>query len=222
MGPRKTTTRERLITTAAELFWRQGYAQTGVNEIIQQAGATSGSFYHFFPAKEDLLLAVVDHMSERLQTEVFEGSDDDDPIDRLFSILSAYRRHLASNDFVFGSPLANLAAEVSENHPQARTRLTEVVEGWVSQIEDLLAEAAHRLPADTDRGTLARFVVSAMEGAVLQARVSRSAVPFDASVAQLRTHFDLLQDHIELPKAPRPPVRPTPRRETSVGDWKAW
>ena len=64
MGPRKTTTRERLITTAAELFWRQGYSQTGVNEIIKQAGATSGSFYHFFPTKEDLLLAVVDHVAE--------------------------------------------------------------------------------------------------------------------------------------------------------------
>jgi len=222
LGPRKTTTRERLITTAAELFWRQGYTQTGVNEIIQEAGATSGSFYHFFPAKEDLLLAVIAHMSERLQAEVFEGPDDDDPIERLFSILSAYRRHLAANDFVFGSPLASLAAEVSENHPQARARLTEVVEGWVSQFEDLLAEAGPRLPADTERGTLARFVVSAMEGAVLQARVRRSVGPFDASVAQLRTHFDLLQDHVELPEPTRLPARPTPSRETRVGDWKAW
>ena len=67
MGPRKTTTRERLITTAAELFRRQGYAQTGVNQIIQEANATSGSFYHFFPAKEDLLMAVVDHIAEGLR-----------------------------------------------------------------------------------------------------------------------------------------------------------
>ncbi|MCG6950498.1 MAG: TetR/AcrR family transcriptional regulator, partial [Acidobacteria bacterium] len=46
MAPRKTTTRERLISAAAELFRRQGYAQTGVNQIIQGANATSGSFYH--------------------------------------------------------------------------------------------------------------------------------------------------------------------------------
>jgi AcrR family transcriptional regulator len=222
MGPRKTTTRERLITTAAELFWRQGYAQTGVNEIIHQARATSGSFYHFFPAKEDLLLAVIDLMSEKLRTEVFEASDDGEPIDRLFSILAAYRRYLAHSGFVFGSPLASLAAEVSENHPAARERLSEVVEEWASQIEDLLTEAALRLPAGTNRGTLARFIVSAMEGAVLQSRVNRSAVPFDASVTQLRTFFDLLQGPSEPPKAPRPAARPKPRRETPVGDWKSW
>lgn len=224
MGPRKTTTRERLITTATELFWRQGYAQTGVNEIIQQAQATSGSFYHFFPAKEDLLLAVIDHMSEKLQAEVFEGSDNAvaDPIDRLFSILSAYRRYLASNDFVFGSPLASLAAEVTENHPAARSRLSEVVEGWTSQIEDLLTEAAPRLPVGTDTGTLARFIISAMEGAVLQARVNRSAMPFDASLTQLRTHFDLLEDRVARPEPTLIPARPAPRREAPVGDWKSW
>lgn len=222
MGPRKTTTRERLITTSAELFWKQGYAQTGVNEIIRRARATSGSFYHFFPAKEDLLLAVIDHMSEKLRTEVFEASDDEEPIDRLFSILSAYRRYLAHNDFVFGSPLANLAAEVSENHPAARERLSEAVEEWTTRIEDLLTEAALRLPVGTNYSSLARFIVSAMEGAVLQARVNRSAMPFDASVAQLRTFFDLLQGTSEPPKASRPAARPTPRRETPVGDWKSW
>jgi len=224
MGPRKTTTRERLITTAAELFWRQGYAQTGVNEIIQQAQATSGSFYHFFPAKEDLLLAVVDHMSEKIQAEVFEtpSSSTADPIDRLFSILSAYRRYLAANDFVFASPLASLAAEVSENHPQVRARLAEVVDGWASQIEGLLTDAAPRLPMDTDRSVLAQFIVSAMEGAVLQARVSRSAVPFDATVTQLRTHFDHLREHVGLPEPSRLPARPTPRQEIPAGDWKSW
>jgi AcrR family transcriptional regulator len=224
MGPRKTTTRERLITTATELFWKHGYAQTGVNEIIQQARATSGSFYHFFPAKEDLLLAVIDHMNEKLQEEVFETPVDavTDPIDRLFVILSAYRRHLASNDFVYGSPLASLAAEVSENHPQVRARLSEISAGWISQIEDLLIEAADRLPVDTDLTALARFIVSALEGAVLQARVSRSAAPYDASVSQLRTHFDLLKAADVPPEPTRLPPRPEPPRHIRTGDWKAW
>jgi AcrR family transcriptional regulator len=224
MGPRKTTTRERLITTAAELFWRQGYAQTGVNEIIQQARATSGSFYHFFPAKEDLLLAVVDHMSDKIQAEVFDTTDATtaNPIDRLFSILAAYRRYLVANDFVFGSPLASLAAEVSENHPQVRARLSDIVNGWNSQIEDLLTDPASRLPVDTDRSVLAQFIVSAMEGAVLQARVSRSSLPFDASVTQLRIHFDLLEEHVGLPEPTRLPARPTPRQKIPAGDWKSW
>jgi AcrR family transcriptional regulator len=224
MGPRKTTTRERLIATAAELFWRQGYAQTGVNEIIQQAQATSGSFYHFFPAKEDLLLAVIDHMSETLQSEVFDIDDEaaSDPIDRLFSILSAYRRYLAGNEFVFGSPLASLAAEVSENHPQVRARLSEIVERWTAHIKDLLTDAALGHPVDADRDALARFIVSTIEGAILQARVSRSAVPFDASVSQLRTYLDLLERGDALPEPAHLPARPAPRTAAPSSDWKAW
>ena len=57
---RQTQTRERLVRTAAELFWNQGYAQTGVNQIIQEANATSGSFYHFFKSKQELAMAVID------------------------------------------------------------------------------------------------------------------------------------------------------------------
>ena len=107
MGPRKNTTRERLITTAAELFWRQGYAQTGVNEIIQQAKATSGSFYHFFPTKEDLLLAVVNHVAEVFETEVFSSASIEtaDAAERLFAILENYRRLLVENGFTFASPM---------------------------------------------------------------------------------------------------------------------
>ena len=93
MVPRKTTTRARLIATAAELFRRQGYAQTGVNQIIQEASATSGSFYHFFPAKEDLLLAVVDHLAEVFTVEIFDSAamNSDDPILEIFSVLGLYR-----------------------------------------------------------------------------------------------------------------------------------
>ena len=93
---RRTNTRERLLATAAELFRRQGYAQTGVNEIMQQAKTTSGSFYHFFPTKEDLVLAVVDHIGESLDTEVFATDPEStaDPLDRVFTVLQSYREHL--------------------------------------------------------------------------------------------------------------------------------
>ena len=138
----KPTTRARLITTAAELFRRQGYAQTGVNQIIQEADATSGSFYHFFPAKEDLLLAVVDHIAEVFDTEIFSSAADrsNDPIEEIFTILDLYRQQLNNGGFTFGSPMVSLSAEVSENHPQARVRLAEVFASWSDRIEELLAK----------------------------------------------------------------------------------
>jgi TetR/AcrR family transcriptional repressor of nem operon len=224
LGPRQTTTRERLLTTAAELFRRQGYAQTGVNQIIQEANATSGSFYHFFPAKEDLLLAVVDHIAEVFETGIFGPAADrsDDPIEEIFMILDLYRRQLDDGGFTFGSPLASLSAEVSENHPDVRVRLAEILSAWTGRIEKLLHGAGARLPRSFDRGALAQLIVCTMEGAVLGTRLQRSLAPFDAAVGQLRTYLDLLDSRQELQAAV-----PATRRVSSVSrpqpaDWRSW
>ena len=49
------------MTTAASLFRRQGYAATGLNQILDQAGVKPGSLYHHFPrGKQQLAAAVVD------------------------------------------------------------------------------------------------------------------------------------------------------------------
>lgn len=221
--PRKTTTRARLITTAAELFRRQGYAETGVNQIIQEANATSGSFYHFFPAKEDLLLAVVDHIAEVFDTGIFSPAEEssDDPIEVIFTILDLYRRQLNDGGFSFGSPMASLSAEVSENHPQARARLAAVFASWSGRIEELLRSAGNRLPPSLDRASLAQLVICAMEGAVLGTRLNRSMAPFDAAIAQLRTYFDLLEDRIvatAVATAGRPALATSPQ----TADWRSW
>ncbi len=56
----KNDTRERLIEAARDLFLKQGYASTGIAQILEAADAGSGSLYYFFPTKEDLLLAVLE------------------------------------------------------------------------------------------------------------------------------------------------------------------
>ena len=224
MGPRKTTTRERLISTAAELFRRQGYAQTGVNQIIQEAGATSGSFYHFFPAKEDLLLAVVDHIAGVFETEIYAAAADrtEEPLDELFEILTLYRKQLEQSGFAFASPMVALSAEVSENHPQVRARLAEIFAQWRGHIEDLLESAGERLPTTPDRAALAELILCATEGAVLGTRLNRSLEPFDSILSQLRSFFDLLG--ARKPELASRAVTPRLQRAapSHSADWRSW
>jgi AcrR family transcriptional regulator len=52
----KTSTRDRIIATACDLFYRQGYRATGINQIIAESGVAKASFYDHFPSKEDLAL----------------------------------------------------------------------------------------------------------------------------------------------------------------------
>jgi AcrR family transcriptional regulator len=223
VAPRKTTTRERLISTAAELFRRQGYAQTGVNQIIQGANATSGSFYHFFPAKEDLLLAVVDHVAEVFETEVFAPASErtDDPIEEISAILDLYRLNLDHRGLTFGSPMASLSAEVSENHPQVRARLAQVFAAWSGRIEELLRRAGPRLPPHIDYTALAQLIVCAMEGAVLGTRLNHSLAPFEATASQLTSYLDLLDNRTELQLAISRPA-PEAQDSSQSADWRSW
>jgi AcrR family transcriptional regulator len=54
---RKLGVKERIIETASDLFYYQGYNQTGINQIIDQAGVAKASMYQHFRSKEDIAVA---------------------------------------------------------------------------------------------------------------------------------------------------------------------
>ena len=73
-----------------------------------------------------------------------------------------------------------------------RKLLADNFTGWTGAVERCLADAGGRLPADLDRRALAEFVLTTMEGGVMQARTHRDVGPFDRGVAMLRDHFAML------------------------------
>jgi len=187
-------TRDRLVESARGLFLIQGYNATGVAQILKTAQVHSGSLYHYFPTKEDLLVAVLewyrDNIYEGLLKPVYERIDD--PIERIFGVLDGYRQLVTMLEFQYGCPIGNLALELSNSHPHARNLIRENFENWVKAVEDNLDAAQDRLPEDTDRHALALFTLTVMEGAVMLAKSYRTIEPFDTAVAQLRDHYDRL------------------------------
>lgn len=189
-------TRERLVGAAMELFWEKGYGSTSIADILKKAGANSGSLYHYFPAKQDLLTAVLDAYVHGIRPMLLDPAwhGVDDPLERIFVLLGRYRQFLVDTDCFYGCPIGNLALEIHEPDPAVRERLAANFSAWTGAIEECLAAGADRLPSALDRKALAQFVLTTMEGGVMQARTHRSLEPFDASVAQLRHYFDLLAD----------------------------
>lgn len=193
-GP-ATPTRERLLQTAFRLFWEQGYHATGVQTILREAGVHSGSLYHFFAGKEALLEGVLEWLLGELHPRVMAPAMDatDDPVERVFALLHGYRLQLEEAACTMGCPVGNLALEVADDHPRARALIEQNFAQWCEVVRGWLDAAGDRLPHDLDRRALARFVLTVMEGGLMQARAARDASPFDASVRQLRTYFELLQ-----------------------------
>ena len=189
------STRDRILREALRLFWEKGYGSTSIQDILRAAGANSGSLYHFFPAKQDLLLAVLDAYLAGLHPEFLAPiwSGIDDPIDRVFALLAKYRELLVETDCFYGCPVGSLALELHEPDPAIREKLAANFAGWTEAVRGCLVAAGDRIPESVDRGELAQFVLTTMEGGVMQARTHRSIAAFDASVHQLRTYFDLLR-----------------------------
>ena len=189
------STAERLVFAAMRLFSEKGYGSTSVADILREAGANSGSLYHAFPTKQDLLLAVLamyrDGIGPMLLAPAWEGVDD--PIERIFALLGAYRRMLTDNDCVYGCPIGSLALELHEPDPPVRELLAVNFDGWVAAIEGCLSAAGDRLPIGTDTRALGQFVLTVMEGGVMQSRTHRSIEAFDAGVAMLRDYFNRLE-----------------------------
>jgi len=187
-------TRTRLILAAMKLFWEKGYGSTSVADVLQSARVNSGSLYHFFPGKQDLLLAVLDLYRAGIRTMLLEPAwrGVHDPIERVFALLARYRRSLADTDCSYGCPIGSLALELHEPDLPVRERLAANFSAWIEAIHECLQDAGARLPPDLDRRELAAFVLTTMEGGVMQARTFRSLESFDAAVRQLRAHFEQL------------------------------
>ena len=115
-----------------------------------------------------------------------------DPIERVFGVLDGYRQMLIMTDCSQGCPIGNLALELADTHPKVRALLADNFTGWAKAIEQCLDEVAERLPEHVDRKSLAQFVLTTMEGAVMLARTYKSLEAYDSAVTQLRDYFDRL------------------------------
>jgi AcrR family transcriptional regulator len=187
-------TRGRIVAAAMELFWLKGYGSTSIADILSRSQVNSGSLYHVFPGKQDLLVAVLeayrDGIGPMLLQPAWAGVDD--PVEKLFALLGKYRSLIVETECEYGCPIGSLALELHEADPAVRRLLAENFDGWVAAVASCLEEARERFQPGTDLRSLAELALTVMEGGVMQARTHRNVAHFDRSVAQLRAYFEML------------------------------
>jgi AcrR family transcriptional regulator len=199
-------TRRRILEAAMHLFWEKGYGSTSIADILSRAGVNSGSLYHFFPGKQDLLIAVLDTylggIRQMLLEPAWRGTAD--PIEKIWKLMDRYREALVQTECTYGCPIGSLALEIHEPDPAVRERLAQNFSKWVDAIVECLDAAGPRLPRDVDKRALAEFVLTTMEGGVMLARTYRDIGYFDRAIAQLKRHFDRLLRPAKAPARRKP------------------
>jgi len=176
------------------LFRERGYGSTSVADLLEEAGAHSGSLYSFFPGKQGLLLAVLDaherQIREALQKRAWQ--DLTDPIEKIFSLLARHRQLIVDSDCRCGCPIGSLALEIREPDGPVRERLAAYFRVWSDAVHQCLLEAGTRVPGTLDRCAFAEFVLATMEGATMLAIAFHDLAYYDRAVRQLRDYVDML------------------------------
>ena len=182
------STREAILTAAAELMRHKGYGAVGMKDIVAASGAPIGSLYHHFPggklqiAREALTNAGVAY-GMLIPTLIDPHTDLGDAI---ASVFIQAGEDMAATGFANMCPVASVAAETSDTEEELRVTAAAVFAGWLDGgtayfIARGLQEATAR--------DVTICLVSALEGAFVLARTLRSAEPLEAAGRALSPQY---------------------------------
>jgi TetR/AcrR family transcriptional repressor of nem operon len=168
--------RTAILDAAARIINERGFTHTSVEELIRATGLSGKShFYHYFPSKEALGLAVLDRQFERFTERglAILGEPMIEPIDRLSLFIDTLVALQRERDGGSGSPFGNLAGELADAHEGFRRRLDDVFSRWTEQLDALLREVGPQLREGVETVRLSRFIIASLEGGMLLTRVAR-------------------------------------------------
>jgi AcrR family transcriptional regulator len=165
-------TRDRFVTETAQLLRTQGYAATGVQQIVAAAKAPFGSLYHHFPGGK------VDLAAEAIRTSgaayvallpaIFDSAPDLPTGVRAFFAEAA--EHLIETGYADACPIATVALEVASTNETLRQATADVFDGWLDYGTAYFTDRG--LSSGVARG-LTLAMVTALEGAFVLDQATR-------------------------------------------------
>lgn len=193
---RGAATRDQILDAASRLIHLRGYHCTSLDDVLRESRVGKGNFYYYFKSKEDLGYAIIDRAIREFVERTLEpafADPDGDPLAQIHAFLDGILARVRARNGVGGCPMGNLACELSDVHEGFRQRLAEVFVAWRRRLAETLvrAQQRRRLRADADAAALAQFLVAALEGAILMAKVTRDVTALERSVAELKQHLTL-------------------------------
>jgi TetR/AcrR family transcriptional regulator, transcriptional repressor for nem operon len=173
--------RERLLDEGVLLLMEQGYHGTGLQEIVQKVGVPKGSFYTYFPSKEDFSAEVVRHYIDPFirQLDAHLQRKDVSAEAALRSYFDELIAETERKNFKGGCLLGNLIGEIGDTSELCQTSLREAVHRYREKLREGLARGQREgsFRKDMDAGDMADFLVNVWQGALLRMKIERSVRP---------------------------------------------
>lgn len=207
MSPRKSDSRERMVSSTVALLREYGASATSIDRVLAHSGAPRGSVYHHFPGGRTQLVEEAVELAGGFMAGVIESAvRADDPVAGIDAFFAVWRDELVESRFRIGCPIVAVAVETNDDAPRLARSAGAVFAGWQEAFTAMFRR--HGLAEDRSR-RLAALVVAAEEGAVVMCRAQQSSAPIEAVAAEIH---DLLVHAL----SDRPGADSTPGRSPRV------
>ena len=192
-----------MVRSAAQLIRRKGVSGTGLRDVVADADAPRGSLQHYFPGGKDQLvgeaLLFMGGVAGRRVRRALEATPPPGPGGLFALIVDDWRSEFLAQGFDGGCPLVAAAADVAAGSDELRAVIGRAFEEWQESLASSLEVTGVPGPRAT---ALAVLAISALEGAVVLARVRRDVGPLDVVVEELAP---LLDEAVVKVRRPTPP-----------------
>jgi len=181
--PPNPEVRSRLLQAGLDLVHARGFAASGVKDITDAAGVPKGSFYAYFPSKEALAEAILEHYWSDIQTRLLPILEGDGPAqERITRFFHALADDHEAGDFLLGCLIGQMSLELSSSSERVRAELLRILDRWDGTLSACVRSgqsAAGGIRTDLDAAQLASLLIEAWEGAALRGKVTRSRTPYE-------------------------------------------
>ncbi len=161
--------KNKIISCASELFWRNGYSATGINDILAAAQLPKGSFYFYFNSKKVLALETAAYFEKKINNWVRREAQDKDWATFISNLVEEMVR-AAENDRHSGCPFAVMGLETAFSEPDIALHSTNSLRALQEIFESALLFSG--ITAEKAPG-LAHSALAVYEGHLLLYRINK-------------------------------------------------
>lgn len=172
--------RDRLVAAGVRLFYRNGYAATGVREVAREADVPQGSFTNHFRAKDQFALLALNAYFVQLEKLISQTLENEarSPIESIRAYLDRIESLLRKVDCRQSCLTIDMASEVPAHSELLRQRVCEIMERQVRAFAVPLRRlCAGRGGIADDVDDLAAVLLAAWQGTLLRVKAERGLEP---------------------------------------------
>ena len=175
---------------SAKLFYYKGYKNTELTDIFKACDMPNDIFYKYFSSKEELLITVIKYHTENL-INFFNNNVDDLSISKFHYFFEKYFENIVNNKFHGGSPLGNLALELSDINKDIREELVKSYKKIELRFSFFITTLKYAFPEKYDDivpETTARILIALLEGTILMLKTEKES----SAINDFFVFFDII------------------------------